>query len=136
MAHATQRASSQKIIELGAMAVYNKLVKEGGTTIDPVLISDGEGNKSVDSGTQSREKMLRDLERMERALEEEGEEGESARRGCEVIRGVLERMEDKGGGEEKREGGVRDEGSPGGGSSLSEGDEEFMRRLMEGSPSG
>ncbi|KAK3209730.1 hypothetical protein GRF29_44g467875 [Pseudopithomyces chartarum] len=30
MAHATQRASSQKIIELGAMAVYNKLVKEGG----------------------------------------------------------------------------------------------------------
>ena len=62
--------------------------------------------------------------------EGEGEEGERARSGCEVIRGVLERMDDKGGGEK------RDEGSPGGESSLSEGDEEFMRKLMEGSASG
>lgn len=145
MHHAPQRATSQKIIEVGAMAVLNKRhARNYIDAIDPALLeadfrkrdkSAAPSPEALVGGSEPREKMFRDLEAMERMLEGgEGEVGEKGKMGCEMVREALVEMEDKGGGAgEARTRGASP--SPGGGSALSEGDDEFMRRLLEGSPS-
>ena len=118
MPHAEQRGS-RKIIELGAILVLNKMAADDQTqvqmqtqtqTIDPLLLEAqlrrhdrgvAPSPEVMRGGAELRDKMLKDLGSMERLLDGgEGEDAEKGRRGCELIREVLARMEDKGGGGE------------------------------------
>ncbi|KAJ4351228.1 uncharacterized protein N0V89_006567 [Didymosphaeria variabile] len=111
MSHTEQRKSSQKIIEIGAMAVLNMAsTRPEPDNIDPRLVLLGEGfrirEKSSAPSPEPRDgedsptqKMLKDLVKMEKMLRErgEGEEERKALNGCGYIREVLGRMGDKGG---------------------------------------
>ncbi|KAF2452002.1 hypothetical protein P171DRAFT_16287 [Karstenula rhodostoma CBS 690.94] len=110
MSQAEQRKTSQKIIEVGAMAVLNMVFAHGKVeNIDPRLFLMGyEGRTREKSSAPSpepvgerdepRKKMLEDLMKMERLLKEggDGEEEKKALRGCEIIREVLGKMGGRG----------------------------------------
>ncbi|KAF1969084.1 hypothetical protein BU23DRAFT_601770 [Bimuria novae-zelandiae CBS 107.79] len=159
MSHVEQLRTSRRIIEVGAMAVVNKaLVKKNGEAIDPLLLDDDTRMRQksnapspevVVGGSEPRERMLKDLDHMKLLLKDAtGKEADEALKGCEMIREALAKMEDRGGG-----GGAEDDSldekprfaddsahasgpAPSDGASpLSDGDDEFLRRLMESSPS-
>ncbi|KAL1592763.1 hypothetical protein SLS60_011179 [Paraconiothyrium brasiliense] len=124
MSHAEQRSTSQKIIEIGAMAVLNMTsARLAADNIDPRLVLLGEGFRAREKSSAPSpealvgndaptQKMLKDLVRMERMLQErgEGEEERRALEGCGYIKEVLGKMggRDGGTGEESR-----DDGPPG-----------------------
>lgn len=119
MSHVDQRKTSQKIIEVGAMAVLNMSMastKGKAESIDPRLLLMGyEEQVREKSGAPSpeavgerdeprvREKMMRELGKMETLLKEgrDGEQEKKALRGCEMIREVLGKMGDGDGGRGK-----------------------------------
>jgi hypothetical protein len=111
MSRVEQRRTSQKIIEVGAMAVLNMSCAEGKLeNIDPRLILLGHEGRTRDKSSapspeamvdrdEPRKKMLQDLMKMEQLLKEGGERGErKALEGCETIREVLSKMRDRHGG--------------------------------------
>ncbi|OAG10123.1 uncharacterized protein CC84DRAFT_465977 [Paraphaeosphaeria sporulosa] len=156
MSHTEQRKTGQKIIEVGAMAVLNMASANTNgkvENIDPRLLLMGykgrAGEKigapspeAVEERDEPREKMLRELVKMEKMLKEGegGEKDERGLKGCEVIREVLGKMGEKGGGREggeshgdAHEANIKIEGSEAvssdEGSPLT--DEEFMREFRD-----
>ncbi|KAL5422583.1 hypothetical protein PMIN04_004616 [Paraphaeosphaeria minitans] len=152
MSHGEQRKTSQKIIEVGAMAVLSMTSANANASgkvenLDPRLLLMGyEGRAREKSGAPSpeaveergepREKMLMELVKMEMMLKEGegGEKEEMALKGCGMIREVLEKGSGREEGESREDESsvnkaeasspvASDEGSP-----LT--DEELMRELV------
>lgn len=112
MAHVEQHRTSRKVIEVGAIAILNyKRARDKVEVIDPLLLkADTRLREKSDApspvtlmtligGSEPREKMLKNLDTMEKLLREgDDKEVEKAKRGCEMIREVLKKMEDRGGG--------------------------------------
>lgn len=177
MSHAEQFRTSQKIIEVGAMAVVNKVIaRDRLGAIDPRLLvegarkrdkSDAPSPETLTGGNNPKGKMLEHLAAMEKTWREgDGDEADSAKKACGIIREALAKLEngDDGGGgpqdnryvplqnsekdysDSKVRFGVTPQAtkddthasspaSSDGDSPLSDGDEDFIRKMMETSPS-
>ncbi|KAJ4305750.1 hypothetical protein N0V90_001281 [Kalmusia sp. IMI 367209] len=138
MPHSVQRNMSQRVIEVGAMAVLN-IPKENRKTekfVDPRLLDlRGKMERSaapspemiVEPKEGLKNKWLKDLDNMQERLKEgrDTKGVEDGLKGCEMIRAALAKMEDHDSGVEKKS---NDDGLS------NEEDDSELERMLRGSP--